>query len=144
MGFSEILNKRSEEIERPKPLPVGTYLMMIPAPAEIKQIGKNNTDAAEFQCRVVQAMDDVDASALEAAGGIQNKTMRLTFWLTEEAAFRLKEFLINALEVDENGRTLGEMMPDAVNRMFKAQIKHRPSPDGTQIYAEIGQTAKAD
>jgi len=142
-NFADALNRKADEIERPKPLPIGSYLCTLPGPAEMKNIGKNNTPAAEYTVKVVSAQADVDADALQTMGGCAGKTLRLTFFLTEDAVYRLKDFLVDTLGIETNGRSLGEMMPDAVNRMFIATIKHRPSEDGTQIYAEIKGTAKA-
>jgi hypothetical protein len=142
-NFVDALNRKADEVERPKPLPVGTYLCTIPGPPEMKTIGKNSTPAAEFSVKVIQPREDVDSEALLAVGGAGGKTLRLTFYLTEDALFRLKEFLVDTCGIEPGGRTLGEMIPEAVNRMFNVTVKHRPSQDGTQIYAEIAGTAKA-
>ena len=142
-NFADALNRKADEIERPKPLPVGTYLCSIPNQPEMKKIGQKETPAAEYTVRVVSASDDVDQEALNQAGGAQGKNLRLTFYLTEESAYRYRDFLVDTLGIEPNGRTLGEMIPDSVNRMFYATIKHKPSQDGTQIYTEISGTAKA-
>ena len=142
-SFSDALNRKADEIEKPKPLPVGTYVCTIPGPPEMKELGQQQTPAAIYQVRVVSPGPDVDSEALMAMGGVQNKTLRLTFFLTEDALYRFRDFLVETLGIESNGRALGEMMPDSVNRMFNATIKHRPSPDGTQLYAEIDRTSKA-
>jgi hypothetical protein len=142
-NFADALNRKADEIERPKPLPVGTYLVTIPAQPEMKKIGQKETPAAEYTVRVVSAGPDVDQEALNAAGGCQGKTLRLTYYLTDESVYRFRDFLTDTLDIDPAGRTLGEMIPDSVNRMFNATIKHKPSQDGTQIYTEISSTARA-
>ena len=95
------------------------------------------------QVKVLAPQGDVDMEALSLAGGAQGKTLRQTFFLTEDALYRLKDFLTESCGIEANGRTLGEMIPDVVNRQFLATVKHRPSQDGTQVYAEISGTAKA-
>ncbi len=142
-NFADALNRKADDVEKPKPLPVGTYLCTIAGPPEMKEIGQNNTPAAIFAVKVVAPQGDVDMEALNAMGGAAGKSLRQTFFLTEDALYRLKDFLTEACGIEANGRTLGEMIPDAVNRQFLATVKHRPSPDGTQIYAEIGTTARA-
>jgi len=142
-SFMDALNRKADDIEKPKPLPVGTYIGTVAGPAEIKEIGQNNTPAAIFQFNILSADADVDTEALTHAGGCQGKRLRQTFFLTEDALYRLKDFLVEICGIEASGRTVGEMLPDAVNRMVKMTVKHRPSPDGTQIYAEIGGFAKA-
>ena len=142
-SFADALNRKADDVEKPKPLPVGTYLCTVAGPAEMKEIGQNSTPAAIFQFKVISPEGDVDMEALSNAGGAQGKTLRQTFFLTEDALYRLKDFLVDVCGIEPNGRSLGEMLPDAVNRMFKATVKHRPSQDGTQIYAEVNHMTKA-
>ena len=142
-NFADILNKKPTEIERPKPLPIGTYIAMLPAPGEVKEIGKNNTPAIEYKARILAPGPDVDMAALNDAGGCSGKELRLTFWLSEDALFRFKEFLLNHVGLEEGDKSIGQLAAEAVNRQFSITVGHRPSQDGSAIYAEIKGTAKA-
>ena len=141
-NFTDILNKRADEIERPKPLPVGTYLGMVQGAPEFGNIGKENTAVANFTIRLLQANDDVDREALANVGGLDGKTVRHRFFLTDAAMYRLKEFLVNDLQIEEGTSTLGQLVSEAAGRQVYLTIKHRPSQDGSQIYHEVGSTAK--
>lgn len=141
-NFANLLSKPASDIERPKPLPVGTYLGLVAGAPEFKDIGKNKTPAAEFKIKVLAAQQDVDLEALTAAGGLDNKIMTARFFLTDDSMYRLKEFLTNALGIEEGRRTIGELLSEAPNKQVYITVSHRPSEDGQQIYAEIKSYAR--
>ncbi len=141
-NFAEILSKRTDEIERPKPLPVGTYLAMVEGAPELREIGKKSTPAAEFKFRILSPGDDVDREALTAMGGIGEHRMRKPYFLTDESLYRLKEFLVDHLGIAENGRPIGQLLSEAPNQQVYVTVSHRPSEDGSQIYAEVKSTSK--
>ena len=89
--FSSIMEEAPTEVIRPKPLPEGTYLCVVKE-YERGASAKKNTPYTRFILEVVSAMDDVDQEALAAAGGIEKKTLRVDFWETADAIYRLDEF----------------------------------------------------
>jgi len=141
-NFANLLSKAATDIERPKPIPVGTYLGLVAGNFETKEIGKNKTPALEFKIKLMMAQPDVSQDDLLAAGGLENKFMTARFFLTDDSMYRLKEFLVNALDIPENGRTIGQMLGDAPNKQVLVQVSHRPSDDGQQIYSEIKSYAR--
>lgn len=141
-NFTDILNKPASAIEAPKPLPQGTYLCMVNGQAEIKKIGQKETLAAIFQLKPLQPQEDVDASALSEQGGIGERTIRHTLFLTEDAAYRAKEFLDHCGLDVEDGSTLGQLIAQTPGKQLLVQVGHRPSQDGTQLYLDIKKTAR--
>lgn len=144
-NFQDILNKPSAEIEAPKPLPVGTYLALVDGQGEFKKIGKNNTDCVEFKMKLVQAGEDVDQQALlESLNGkaLNERHIINRQFVTEDAVWRLKKFLVEDLQIEEGTKSLGQLIPEAMGRQCYVTIGHRASDDGSQIYMEIKQTAK--
>lgn len=140
-NFQSILNKPATAVERPKPLPVGTYLGMIMGLPEFNKVGQKETDVADFQIRILQPQPDVDLVAFaEAKGNRDELKQRARFFITDDALFRLKEFLEH-LGIDPAGKSLSEMINEAPGKQVMVSLKHRPSQDGTQIYAEIDRTA---
>lgn len=135
-NFTDILNTKSEEIEKPKPLPVGQYLWSIPNLFEQEEIGEKKTPALIWKCKCIAPQSDVDMAALAESGNAKDRDQRITFFLSEDALHRLRDFLTK-LGISENGRTIGERAADATGRTFLASIRHRPSKDGSQIYGEI-------
>lgn len=144
-SFQDILNKPAAEIEAPKPLPVGTYLALVDGQPEFNKIGKNNTDCVEFKLKLAQAGDDVDqAILLEQLKGkpLSEKSIKHRLFITEDAVWRLKKFLVEDLGIEEGTRGLGEMIPEAMGKQVYVTLGHRPSDDGKQIYMEVKDTAK--
>jgi hypothetical protein len=73
---------------RPEAAPARQLRLAHRGSAALRQVEKQQTDFVEFTCRVLQAREDVDQTALQEAGGGVGKTRRLTFWLTDDAVYR--------------------------------------------------------
>jgi len=139
--FTSILNKSVSDVEKPKPLPVGTYLCMVNGNAEFTKIGQKETPAAIFQLKPLQPQDDVDREALADVGEWSNRAIRHTMFLSEDALYRLKEFL-GHLGFDTGGHeTLSQLLAQVPGKQCMVQVGHRPSPDGQQLYVEVKKTA---
>lgn len=146
MSFQDILSKQASEVKKPPPYPVGTYLAQIEGPGKFDKIGKDQTDIIDFQAKLLQPGEDVDQASLadyqEKTGNpVAGKTARVRFFLTEAAAWRLKDFLVETLGIPEVG-SLGELIPQASGKQLYVTIKHAVSQDGQNVYSEIGSTAK--
>lgn len=137
--FGSILDKRVEDIKEPVTMPTGSYVFTIHGLPRYDKSSKKQTEFVEFTCNYVEALDDVDQDQLAAAGGFAGKQTKLTFYLTEEAAYRLKDFLAH-LKIEEQ-ETLRPMIEEATGRSFIGTIRHEPSQDGTRMFARIGSTA---
>lgn len=143
-NFTEILNKPADKIEAPQPLPVGTYLCIVEGQPEHKQMGKNNTDCFEFTLKPMQPQQDVDQAALvENLKGksLSERKFKHRLFVTEDSLWRLKKF-IEDLGIEAGSRGLGECIPEAMGKQVLAQIGHRSSDDGTQVFMEVKNTAK--
>lgn len=143
VDFSKILGKQAEAIEKPKPLPVGTYLCNNPQLPKFLGVGKNETPCAEFGLTILAPQDDVDPDDLQTYGEVRAKNIRHRMFLTEGTEYRTKEELVNAFGVEEAGKTLGQMFNETINRQVYVTIKHRPSEDGTEMYHEVEKLAAA-
>ncbi len=137
VDFSKILQKQAEEIEKPKPMPIGSYICTNPKLPDFKGVGKNETPCAEFGLVVIAPSDDVDPEDLRAYGDIKGKTIRHRMFLTEGTEYRTKEELVNAFGVEEAGKNLGQMFNETINKQVLVTVKHRPSEDGTDIFMEV-------
>ena len=144
-NFSSILDQQVDAVEKPKPLPVGTYMVLWDGMPVFGKSKQKQTDFVEFTPKFLQAMDDVDQAALaESLKGksLQEKKVRpLTFYLTEDAVYRLDEFCIEHCGIDK-GLSRKQMISMVPGRQTLVHITHAPSDDGTQIYANIKSTAK--
>lgn len=152
-NFSDILDRAPTEVEKPKPLPAGKYTTVLVGVPRYDKSAKKQTPFVEFQHKLTQAGEDVDAEALQAAlsqadGGSRNLTdvvMKNTFYLTEGSAWRLKEFLGDCgFDLDDDSASLREMIEQSSGRSVDIFIKHTPSQDGKSIFAEIASTAASE
>lgn len=155
-NFADILDTPATEISRPKPLPQGTYLWMVKGLPRLDKSTRKGTEFSEYTLQCLEASDDVDEDALKAsltkASGevipLRDRSIRATFYHTEDALYRLKKFLMD-LDIDEEDddgkpRKMREMMQDVPGRQVWGHIKHTPSDDGEMIFANIDKTAKVD
>ena len=143
-SFQDVLNKPASSIEPPAALPVGTYLCLVDGQPEITQKGKNNNYCAIFSLKPVQAQTDVDQAALQTAlkgAALQDKKIRHTLWITEDAAWRLDQFLAEHLLIEKGTKTLGEMVPEAMGKQVLVTLSHTTSDDGKQVFAQVKSTA---
>jgi hypothetical protein len=141
-NFSDILNKRMDEIEPPVPLPVGTYLCLVDGQPEPKELGKNNTPAVIFNLKFCQALPDVDQRALQDAlkgKNLSDRSIQHTLWL-DDNPWKLKQFLKDHLRLTDATTPL-EAMSQAPGRQVMVNLGHRASEDGNAIYMNIKSTA---
>lgn len=142
-NFAALLDEAPTEINRPKPLPQGTYLCTVTG-WETGESSKKKTPFVRFSLLVIAADDDVDAEELEASGGFEGKTLRTDYYITADAVYRLDEFHEHCgLDItDEVSRKMRN--DEVVNTQVKVYVKHRASADGESVYAEVGRTLSAD
>lgn len=148
-SFSAILDEPASTTERPKPLPVGTYECVVKGLPKFDKSSKKQTDYVEFTLIPMAPLDDVDQEALTEALNrpdgssrrLQDFTIRATFYLTEDAKWRLKKFLEDlGLNVNE-GLTYTQLIQQAPNCSVLASLKHEASEDGEAIFARLSKTA---
>ncbi len=158
--FKSILDRPMTAVERPKPLPVGTYLCTVKGEPKFDKSSRKGTDFVEFQL-VPQspATDesgdnlDVDADDLKEAltkkdgtkVPLNSKAIRATYYLTEEALYRLKDFLTHlGFDPDDEDADMSRLCHEAAGCQVLASLKHRTSEDGKSTFAELAGTAKVE
>ena len=108
--FSKILNKKPEDIEKPKPLPPGEYRAVITS-VELDESAQKKTPFARFSYNLIEALDSVDPDLLAQAGGIRKKDgeprsmSRDDYYITEDSTWRLKEYF-NSMFGENNWESL--------------------------------------
>jgi hypothetical protein len=143
-NFSSILDEAPTEVNVPAPLPQGTYLCVVTGQPRYDKSSKKGTDFVEFTLRPIAAEEDVDEEELNNAGGLEGKTLRATFYLTEDAVYRLDEFHAHCgIDLSE-ARSRKSRNEDVVNAEVRAFVKHETSQDGTRIFARLNRTLAAE
>lgn len=143
-NFGSLLDEAPTEVDRPKPLPEGSYLWVVTGMPRYDKSSKKGTEFTEFLVKCLAAGEDVDPDQLAEMGGIEDKTQKATFYHTEGSIFRLDEFHEHCgidLSEEKSRRQRNE---DCVNAQFVGYIRHEASNDGQSIFARLGRTAKAD
>lgn len=154
-NFAGILDRTAGTIERPPTMPIGEYVWKIKGLPEYGDSQVKKTPYAEFTCIPIRNLESVDEEALEACLNrksgkkmLADMVQKLTFYLTEDATFRLTEFLVNdckvATEDEADAMKLSELIGLAPNSEFIGTIKHTPTKDGKGVYANIGSTAPVE
>lgn len=147
-SFGSILDRAPSEVERPKPLPQGSYVTQVVGQPRFDKSSKKQTEFAEFTHKIISAGEDVDQDDLDAylttADGKKKKlsdvTLKNTYYLTDGAAWRLKEFLEHCGIDVENLDSLREGVEETPGKQVGVFVGHEASQDGQSVFARIGKT----
>lgn len=148
-NFSSLLDRAPSEVERPKPLPAGSYVTLIEGLPRYDKSTKKQTDYVEFTHRFLSSGEDVEATELDAAltsidgtkKPLNEVRMKNTFYLTENSLWRLKDFLQHlGFDIESDEYSLRDLVESTAGKQCGVFVKHVPSQDGTGIFAQIDRT----
>jgi hypothetical protein len=151
MNFTESLDRKLEDIQRPPNLPVGHYVWQVTKMPEIQtRDGANGTfDIVKFMLTCVSAHDDVDPDELAEYGDPAGAVVSRDFIFSqspddktkfEQSMFNMRRFFQH-LGLDES-LTVSQSMEASLNQQVLGKIRHRPDPkDPEVVYQEIASTA---
>lgn len=112
VDFNTLLDQKADDFEAPKPLPAGEYTFIVDN-YEFGESSVQKTPYVRYFLRPTEAGEDVDEDLLAEVNNWQQKRLRMTFYLTENAGFMLRNFLEEACQIDIAGKTLKEIIPEA-------------------------------
>lgn len=141
VDFTELLDSEPiGEIEKPKPLPEGSYAGIIKK-IEFGASRQKKTPYVRFHVEIIAALDDVDANALEEFGDLNNKTMRVDQYVTENTKHMLKDFLLLHVGIEAgDDAKLSEVIPEAQGREVGLRIGHEIAEASQEPYATVSGT----
>jgi hypothetical protein len=132
-AFSDLLNKRCDEVKAPPTLPQGAYIAVVEdLPEEVTS--KTGTTGGNFKFKVLKDYAVTDQEALLAAGGANGKVMFHTFWISEDplkrptSEFMFKRFLTDHLGCEGDG--LKALVDDVRGKMCLINVQPEILPDG--------------
>jgi hypothetical protein len=145
-NFEELLGQQVESVEAPRLFPIGSYDAVL-GRYETGNSSNKGTPYVRFPVKLVGPKEDVDQDEFEAAGGmeklINRSPLRLDFYMTSDASFRLRKFLENTLEMDSHNRTFDSMLPETDGMSLVVTIRHEAGQNEGEMFMRIGGTAAA-
>lgn len=144
-NLSDILSRPATEFNFPPPLPIGGYHCVVAGvPSQVVSSIKK-TDGFEFSLKPIGTDQDVDQEALNQLGGLDEKTIRHTMWISQDpnkqvtTVAMLREFLEHC-GIDPEGKSVSEMIDECPNTEVMVYIKHTPLQGREGFRAEIAKT----
>lgn len=140
--FSELANVPAQDVQPPKPIPVGHYLFLIDGMPEFEEAVSQRTNEPyeryTVKCRPVQATDDVDQSTLRdvlEGGSLQERAINLQIFQPHV----MKQLLeACGLIKPNNKKSLGQLIGEMPGAQFLGYVTHTPGQrDKTMLYANI-------
>lgn len=137
IDFSKLLAKKTSEHKPPPALPAGVY------PAVIRNFKydisrKNNTPLVQFQVSLTGWPDEIEEEEKfqdEKPIDLSKKSFGADFYLTDEAHYRLSEFLASLFPGDE--RSEEELVQASPGSHVLADISNRLSEKNKKFYNNI-------
>lgn len=139
VDFSSLLSQPMDTIKRPPVKPAGTYHATI-AEHKFGRSAKKGTPYVEFIFTGIQPGEDIDPEQMKDQDGapidLSKWKPNTQFYLTQDSAFRLKEFL-EALKIPTVGRTMNEAIPEARGLPVLLTVSMKASEDGTSFFNRV-------
>lgn len=127
LNFSDVVNKKLEDIERPPLPPVGVYRWSITKLPEATTSNDGKWDILSISCRAVEYVDVPEADSYP--GEVNNITNQVKFMFNKEDEAEYERSLFNARNFFEKhvqcagpSDSLGQAMNSSVNGQFLGSI----------------------
>lgn len=155
MDFNQVLKTIVNEIERPPLVPHGTYvgqISKVPTPRDLSTVNFNG-NVVDFNIRLQQAQEDVDADALREYGSLASAMCQHSFMFNKDddnafqrTLFNMRRFLEDTLKIDlSDGKDLSQALNESVGRQFLVTLKWEPDKQNKEImYARVAKTAPVE
>jgi hypothetical protein len=146
-NFESALDTPGNLIERPKPLPQGSYITILVGQPRIGLSSKKQTEFSEFTHKIVSAQDDVDEDKLEEyltdpegeKKSLADVAVKNTYYHTKASLYRLKEFCIH-LGIDVEEGTPRQWLMETPGCEVGIHIRHEPWDNGEGVSARVDRT----
>lgn len=148
-NISDILDRTGDQIDRPSPLPKGSYIMQVKGLPTYDKSSRKQTPFADFTLQPLQALEDVDEEALNEWGARADGSMKalndgsihVRFYLTEDAAFRGVDFCRHCgVDIEEEKITLRQGFERLAGCQVGVFVQHSPLLNSEGVRAEVGRT----
>jgi len=144
IDFNNLLNVNADNVEKPKPIPVGTYTFVVKANqggSAYKFREVNDQGVLDYYAFPIAADEDVDEEMLADTPQWRDRPLRLTFWLSPDDMWKLTDFM-EMCGLSLAGKSLKELVPEVAGCQFKGHVSHREYKG--DFIANIDSTAPAE
>jgi hypothetical protein len=150
LNFAEAASKKIADVERPPLPPVGTYRWSITKLPAQTTSNDEKWDFLTFQCRAVEAMDDVDMDGY--AGEVANIVLPLKFMFNKEdeaefekSLYRVRTFLEKHVKCADETDSIAQALNKSVNQQFLGGVVwNQDKNDPENFFANLVRTAPLD
>lgn len=132
VDFSSLLKAPAGEAKKPPVLPAGDYPGQIKS-YEMGDNNKNKTPYCRFNLGFMGFAPDLDESDTKDID-IAKRSTRNDFYLTEDAMWRLDEF-IRTLGIEAAGRSYEEVLRETVGQEVTITMKQGMNQQTNEMYA---------
>lgn len=123
--FTSVLDRNFDEIEKPKPIPTGTYYGQLVGVPKERQVGPEKKPVIDFNIKLTNAKVLDDPSALDTYDLPGARPVQKSFFVdTDEGVFALKQFLSSTLGITGQGRKMKELMAESVGKQLLVTVGH--------------------
>ncbi len=143
--FSQLLKTNLDTIKKPPTLPAGTFHGRI-SKYEFGESQEKKTPYLRLHLQLLSPGADIASEDMSDSDGrpidLAKRQMRKDYFLTEDAMYRLKEF-IESCGISTAGRSLDVTIPELLNAPVLVGVIQSNSRDGTEQYNNV-QTLKGE
>ena len=140
-NFASILDESPTEAHDIPLIPQGTYTAVVQGAPRYDKSTKKGTEFIEFTLKLIAAEDDVDADELDNIGGIEDKSIKATFYYENDYGLRGLDLFHQHCGIDlGDGQTRRQRSDDCMNAEVRIFVKHEPSQDGTRMFARFNRS----
>jgi len=146
-NFAHLLKRPAGKAKKPEALPQGDYPGIIKS-FEYGDANKNKTPYVRFHLGLLGWASDVseddkfqsDGDGGKAPVDITKRQPRRDFFLTDDAFWRLDEFL-RSCGIEPAGRSYEEVIPDAVGQQVTVEVQQYMNERTNEIGNQVGRLA---
>lgn len=153
VNFTDHLDKKGSEIERPPIIPIGHYIAKVTKQPEFNKVGSpgNEFDTCDFVMQITCVVE-ADDDEIAEYGDVTKATVRHRFMFDKQdetrqqrSLFNLKRFLEDHLGCMTEKESIKVGLANAVGAECTITISHRPDPNDPEIkYDQVGRTAAVE
>ena len=140
VDFSSLLKKPAGEAKKPRALPAADYPGIIKS-FEYGDNNQNQPPYVRFGLGVTGPAPSVDSAEFTDID-LSKRQLRRDFYLTDDAFWRLDEFLRN-IGLDPKGRSYEEVIPEAVGTPVTLEVQQYLNQTSNEIGNQVGKVGAA-